>query len=273
MDELNPTERRIGEYFLSFPHALLRMPIADVASEIGTSQAAIVRFCKRLGFAGYKDIKSKIADELLAAAEPKEDESYSDIKLHDSLNAIVTKIAANHVLSIEETLKLLDISAFEKAVDLLSVANRVDAYGAGASGLVAQDMQQKLVRIGRFSYAFSDVHTQLTAAASLTDKDVMYLISYSGKTRDVMECLTAAKNCGAKVIAVTKVGSNPLAKNADIALQVCSSEISIRSSATSSRITQLTVNDMLFTCIASRHYDANQEILKRSRAFNAKRKL
>ena len=162
---------------------------------------------------------------------------------------------------------MLDIEEFEKAVDLLSRAHRVDVFGIGASGLVAQDLQQKLTRIGKFCLCYTDVHMQLTAAASLTEKDAAVFISYSGKTREVITCAEAVKDRKTKMIAITKFGQRPLAKIADIVLNVYSPEIAIRSGATSSRITQLAVIDMLFTNVASQPHDQLQEILQRSRTY------
>ena len=266
-DDFNTTEKKIAEYFIEKPDHILRLSITQLAGQIGTSQAAIVRFCKRLGYDGLKDIKTSLADDLLSAQENKEEESYSDIRISDPPNDIIEKVAANHILALEETIKVLDIEEFEKAVDLLSRAHRVDVFGIGASGLVAQDLQQKLTRIDKFCLCYTDVHMQLTAAASLTEKDAAVFISYSGKTREVITCAEAVKDRKTKMIAITKFGQRPLAKIADIVLNVYSPEIAIRSGATSSRITQLAVIDMLFTNVASQHHDQLQEILQRSRTY------
>lgn len=245
-----------------------------MAQQIGTSQAAIVRFCKRLGYDGLKDIKASVADNLLSAQEAREEEeSYSDIKISDSPGEIMEKVAANHILALEETLKILDVEEFHEAVALLSQARRIDVFGIGASGLVAQDMQQKLTRIGKFCFFYPDAHMQLTAAASLTQDDVAMFISYSGKTREVISCAEAAKDRKTKIIALTRFGPSPLSKISDVVLNVCSSEIAIRSGATSSRISQLAVIDMLFTNVAAQHYDQSQELLQRSRTYNEANKL
>jgi DNA-binding MurR/RpiR family transcriptional regulator len=176
----------------------------------------------------------------------------------------VDKVVLNHVRAIEETAKILDMKAFERAVDLLSRTKRIDIFGFGASGLIAQDMQQKFSRIGKDCSAYADVHLQLTAAASLTVDDAAVFISYSGKTKEIISCLRFVRSLGVTAIAITKYGSAPLSRMADIVLPVCSPEIAVRSGAMSSRITQLAIVDMLFISVAGRNYEESQAMLRRS---------
>jgi DNA-binding MurR/RpiR family transcriptional regulator len=272
-DNFNASERRIANYILAHSNGILNMSIARLAGMSGSSQAGIVRFCKKLGFDGLKDIKSALAHELIRLSPGKIDnENYSDIKPFDQSCKIVDKVVSNHVWALEETLKVLDLDAFQKAVDVLSSAKRVDIFGFGASGLVAQDMQQKFIRIGKYCLSCADVHLQLTAASSLTKHDAAVFISYSGKTKDIISCLRLVQTLGVKTIAITKYGSGRLGKMADIVLNVCSPEITVRSGAMSSRITQLAIVDMLFVSVAGKQHDHSQQLLRRSYEGVQKRK-
>jgi DNA-binding MurR/RpiR family transcriptional regulator len=265
IDDFNPTERKIAGYILDHTDDILKLPIARLAERCGSSQAAIVRFFKKLGFTGLKDIKNVLAHELIGSSKENFDnEGYSDIKVGDSPRDIISKVAENHIRAIEETVKILDIGAFGRAVEVLCRAKRVDIFGFGASGLVAQDLQQKFLRIGKYCLACTDVHLQFTAASSLTQNDAAMFISYSGKTKDIISCLRLVQKRGVSTIAVTKYGSTPLVKLADIVLTVCSPEIMLRSGAMSSRITQLAVIDMLFTNVAGQNFEKNQELLQYS---------
>jgi DNA-binding MurR/RpiR family transcriptional regulator len=273
LEDFNPTERKIAGYILEHTGDILKLSIAQLAEYTGSSQAAIVRFFKRLGFNGLKDIKKNLAHELVSSAKESFDaEGYSDVKAGDSPRNIISKVAENHIRAIEETVKILDINAFSRAAEILARAKRVDVFGYGASGLVAQDLQQKFVRIGKYCLAYTDVHLQFTAAASLTRNDAAVFISYSGKTKDIISCLRLVQKQGVPAVAITKYGPTPLAKLADIVLSVCSPEIMIRSGAMSSRITQLAVVDMLFTNVAGRNFKKNQELLRFSHDSVAEKK-
>jgi DNA-binding MurR/RpiR family transcriptional regulator len=263
--EFNAAEQRIASHIITNPNDIFTLSIGQLAKRSGSSEAGIVRFCKKLGFDGFKSIKSALAKELITSSKKKMgEESYSDIKNSDSSQEIIGKVVLNHVRAIEETANILDMAAFDRAVDLLFRAKRVDIFGFGASGLVAQDMQQKFIRIGKYCSAYADIHLQLTAAASLTGDDAAVFISYSGNTKDIISCLGFVRGLGVPTVAITKCGSGNLGRMADIALRVCSPEIAVRSGATSSRITQLALVDMLFISVAGRRYEEAQEMLRRS---------
>jgi DNA-binding MurR/RpiR family transcriptional regulator len=265
LDDFKGVERRIADYLLNNPNDILRLSITQIAEQTKSSSAGIVRFCQKIGFSGYKSIKSALAHDLIQSAQSSlEDGSYSDIAPSDSSRTIIDKVLGNHISAIEETSKILDAGAFEAAVSLLDQARRIDVFGFGASGLVAQDLQQKFTRIGKYSLAYSDVHLQFTAAASLTPADAAVFISYSGKTREIVSCLRFVKELGVPAVAITKFGANRVSLMADIVLQVCSPEIAVRSGAMSSRIIQLAVIDMLFLGVAGRHYEENQKLLRQT---------
>ncbi|NKF34207.1 MurR/RpiR family transcriptional regulator, partial [Pseudomonas sp. BGM005] len=82
------------------------------------------------------------------------------------LRQATAKIAALELLAIEETIAALDYDALARAVDAVDVADRIVLFGVGASGLVAADLGQKLLRIGRLAVVASDSH-EATAVAAL----------------------------------------------------------------------------------------------------------
>jgi DNA-binding MurR/RpiR family transcriptional regulator len=129
-------------------------------------------------------------------------------------------------------------------------ASRVDLYGFAASAFVALDLQQKLHRIRRVAFAWSDVHIALTSAALLGEGDVAIGISHTGTTVEVVEALEEAAKHGATTVAVTNFPRSPLARTADLVLTTAARETTYRSGAMASRIAQLTVIDCLFIGVA-----------------------
>ncbi len=137
---------------------------------------------------------------------------------------------------------------------------------------MAADFQQKLHRIGRVAYAWSDVHVALTSAALLHPGDVAIGISHTGTTREPIDTLVEARRRGATTVAVTNVPRSPIARFADHTLTTAARETTYRSGATSSRIAQLTVIDCIFVGVAQRDFDRTQEALQRTREAVATRR-
>jgi DNA-binding MurR/RpiR family transcriptional regulator len=132
----------------------------------------------------------------------------------------------------------------------------------GASGLVAQDLQQKLARIGRPGHAHGDSQSALTSAVLLGQGDVFLAVSHSGETRDVLEPLRRASGLGATTVVITNHPLSAAARLADFVLVSAGRETTFRPGAMASRISQLVVVDCLFVCVAQRTYDTSSRALR-----------
>lgn len=263
-DSLSNAEKKVADYFLNNMENVFNMPIAVLAQEAGVSKVAWVRFCKAIGFEGLKDLKKALFAQLHRKVDETIAAPFSDVREVLSTQALIDGIKRNSIQAIQDTAELLDPDALERAALSILKAKSVRIFGAGASGLVGEDLHSKLMRINKNTYFSTDHHTQLTYAANMTAQDVAVLISMSGKTRDILEMLSLARHCGTPTIALTKYSKTPLAMNADIVLSISAPEISMRSGAMSSRLAQLMVIDALFTAVAHMDYDAIAVNLEKS---------
>jgi DNA-binding MurR/RpiR family transcriptional regulator len=249
---MNRKEKELASYILHHSQNIAQMGIKQLAQESGSSTATISRFCKQFRFSGFTEFKVKLAAEL---AQLPSAAAYQDIIAGNPLSRIVEAMEANHVRSITDTTRMLDIKQLQKAINALQNARQIDLYGVATSGLVAQDLYQKLVRIGKHATAFSDPHMQLTSAANLTADDAVIGISYSGETTETVAALKCGKEQGAVTIAITKFGSSKLTALADICLFTSTLEEGMRRGDMASRIAQLHVVDLLFVGMLSEQFD------------------
>lgn len=143
-------------------------------------------------------------------------------------------------------------------------ARKIIFIGIGASAIVAQDFEHKLKRINKNCETIFDSHGQLIAATHLTSEDVLFAISYSGETKEIINALSVAKENKATIITMTQNKRNTVQGFGNYALYIVSYEADIRSSATASRIAQLTLIDILYTGIATLNYDKSVVALNRT---------
>ena len=153
---------------------------------------------------------------------------------------------------------------WKKIIHQINNARKITFIGIGASAIVAQDFEHKLKRINQNCETIFDSHGQLIAATHATSEDVVFAISYSGETKEIINALTVAKENQATIITMTQNKRNTIQSFADYALYVVSNEADIRSSATASRIAQLTLIDILYTGIATLNYDKSIIALNRT---------
>lgn len=267
LPSLPPAGRQLGEYIVANPAAVTAMTITEISTACGVSETSTVRFCRAIGFHGYAELRLALAAEMGRAQGSGHGGRVvgSDITPADDLSAVIEKISYADARAVEETAAQLDVAVLKRVIDALVAARRVDVYGVGASAFVAFDFQQKLHRIGRVAFAWSDVHIALTSAALLGKSDVAFAISHTGVTRDTIEALTEAGKHGATTIALTNFPLSPIAKVADLVLTTAARETTFRSGATASRLAQLTVVDCMFVGVAQRTYADTRTALEKTR--------
>ncbi|MFC8684510.1 MurR/RpiR family transcriptional regulator [Brevibacillus porteri] len=262
LDQLKPSERKVADYILAHPEDVVKLSVQKLAELSGVSEATIIRLARSLNMKGYQELKLRVAGDLTKQTAMG---SYQEIMMEGSVESIMQAVSWNNIQSIQDTLSVLSNEEVKKAVDVLSVARKIDVYGVGASAVIADDIRQKFSRINLWCEAYSDFHAQLTSAVTLTEKDVVIGISYSGQTEDIIQSLTEAKQQGATIITLTKFGPSPVAELANIRLFTSSVEKSIRSGAMASRIAQLNVIDILFITMISRMQEQVIPLLEKSR--------
>lgn len=252
LPKLPPSERKIAEYILKNPQDAISLTALELGKKSSTSGAAVIRLCKSLDLKGFQDLKLRIAGDL----QKTSDEGFRDIKPNEPLLSVVDKMVNNSIQAIRETAELINTEELEKAIDLLAHAKNIHFVGVGASAIIAEDAQQKFLRINKNAYAFADMHMAVTLLANAGEGDIVVGISYSGETREIVRVLELAREKNIKTISLTKYGSSPLGKLADVRLYSSATrEPTFRSGATSSRIGQLQIIDILFLCVASSNYE------------------
>jgi len=257
---LAPAAQRVARRVLDDPIGASGLTISRLAAAADTSETTVNRFCKALGLPGYPQLRLALAAETGGPA-PREQVG-ADIGPDDTLDDVVAKVAYADARTVEETALQLDTTVLAAVVQALAGAGRVDLYGVGASAFVAMDLQQKLHRIRRVCFAWSDTHVALTSAALLRPGDVAMDFSHTGTTSEVIEVLHQAGRKGATTVAITNFPGSPLAGVADYVLTTAVRETTYRSGAMASRIAQLTLVDCLFIGLAQRELDRTRSALE-----------
>lgn len=253
LPSLSPAEQRVARLVVADPGEAARHTITHLATQAGTSEATVIRFCRSVGMDGYPQLRIRLAAEAARRVEPPDNRIIGgDIPPGADVAQIIATIAFNDARAVEETAEQLDAAAAERVIDAINTAGRIEIYGAGASGFVAADFQQKLHRIGRSAYYWPDIHTALASVALLSKGDIAIGISHTGTTLDVIELLNLAREHGATTVAITNFPRSPITAVADHVLTTAARETTYRSGAMASRLAQLTVVDCIFVGVAAR---------------------
>ena len=255
---LRKSELKVADHVLLDPAAVMHSSMADLAHSVGISEPTIVRFCRAIGCSGFQDLKLKLAQSLAAGA------SFGQFAIHedDSVADYSLKIFDTTLHTLMEVREKLDPVELQRAVTLMSQAQRVEFYGFGASGSVAADAQHKFFRLQLSTAAYTDPHIQLMSAISLGAKDVVVAISQSGRTKALIQSVTLALEAGATVIGLAPQGT-PLSELCSIPIYVNVEEDQHAFTPVSSRIAHLLVIDVLAMGVARHRKELLKDHLKR----------
>lgn len=259
MSTLTPAEQSIAGVVLEMRHDTdSDIRLAHVAAVAGVSEATVVKFAKRLGLSGFRELREILLDYRSVVGS----ELHEELALSDDPETIVRKVFRTATQALTDTLAIFDYQAFERAAHVLAQADQRLIVGMGGSATIARDFEHKLLRIGIPSRAHDDTHLMAMTASLLDKDDVVIGISHSGATSSVIECLELAAAKGATTIALTNTTESKLAEMADIALISASQGSPITAENAASRIAQLNILDALFVRIAQHHNDHIQENLE-----------
>jgi RpiR family transcriptional regulator, carbohydrate utilization regulator len=210
---LPPAEARVAQLSLAQPHVFIQTAVADIAAQAGVSQPTVVRFCRSMGATGLRDFKLRLA----AGLQTKNFGSHPSVNLGDSIEALSAKVLDAGIKAIQSVGASIDLGVLAQVLRALKQARRVDFVGIGQSALVAQDAKQKFFRFGLHCEAYSDPALQVMSAAQLRAKDLLVLISASGRSPELFDAIKVARAVGAKVLSIGAPGS-PVDALADWAL-------------------------------------------------------
>jgi RpiR family carbohydrate utilization transcriptional regulator len=258
---LPPAEQRVAKLLLSDPRSFATLPVFELAERAHVSKPTVVRFCRSIGYDGLADFKLKLAGSVNEGV-PFVHRSVDD---DDKAGDIIVKVIDNAVAAMLRYRNAAASQSMERAIAALAETGRqadqgrrIEFYGVGNSGIVAQDAQHKFFRLGVTSAAVSDGHVQVMSATMLKRGDCAVVISNSGRSRDLLDVTDIARRKGATVIVITASGS-PLALDCrhgssthNILLAADHPEDADRYSPMVSRLLHLLIIDILSTGVALR---------------------
>ena len=261
LPSLAPAEQRVARLVLADPRAFASLPVRELAERSHVSKPTVVRFCRSMGYDGLADFKLKLAGSVSEGVPF----IHRSVDADDKTSDVLVKVVDNSVAAFLAYRNAASTSALEAAVNAIintwQQGKRIEFYGVGNSGIVAQDGQHKFFRLGVTSLATSDGHMQVMSATMLGAGDCAIVISNSGRTRDLMDATDIAQRNGATTIAITASGS-PLARAADIHLSADHPEGYDRYSPMVSRLLHLLILDVLASGVALRIGGPLQPVLQ-----------
>ena len=247
LTRMTPAEQKVARVVLDNPYRALRRSIAALAQDARVSEPTVIRFCRTLDCTGFQDFKLQLAQDLATGAHFSE----THVTRDESPTGLIAKVFDSGIASLIKVRDSLPAERIESAIDLLADADRIEFYGLGGSGIVAQDAQHKFFRLGVPVVAYSDPTIHSVSASLLSPGCVVVAISQSGDTQDLIASAELGIAAGASVISITAADS-PLSRVSTLCLPMNALQDEDFYAPIKSRMAHLAIVDVLAVGVALR---------------------
>ncbi|MGL4452984.1 MAG: MurR/RpiR family transcriptional regulator [Sarcina sp.] len=227
--------------------------ISEIARDVDIAEATITRFVKKLGFTGFQEFKLTLAKKV--STSKNKNIISSNLAKDEAIEETAKNLLENNKIVLDKTLEYLDLNLIVNIRELMLRSNKIIFFGIGNSALIAMDANYKFMRIGLNTNVANDNHTMLMMAALLKRNDLVFLISHSGETKEILEIAKLAKQNKAYVIALTSNKENSLKEIADIGISYLSLETKFETGSIMSKLAQTFLIELIYQEVIKEMYD------------------
>lgn len=232
-NQFTKTDWKIVQYIKKSTEKFLELSAQELAKEIGTSDASIIRFAQKVGYSGLNELKYTMQKEI--------DKSSSSIN-HSDYSTLLGDIK----MLLDSFFNLTNPSDIDHSRELMMKSKRIFIVGLNFNQNVAEIIAHKFMTIGLTVQALTNYDTLKLYQTLSLDSDLFITISLSGNHRQLSSILADFKKNGSSVLLVSNYEKSLCSPYANILLLVPKTDL-LRSSNTISReLLILVLFDMLF---------------------------
>lgn len=264
---LTDIELKIADYLVQTTDNLANKTLDGLASEIGVSNSSLHKFVKKIGYEGYQDFRVSIATN---QANPNIMDmnylpAFQTIQKGDTPEIIADKVLNANVYSLTNSLEHVKPDTLERILDIIRTSKSLNFFGIGGSSITAYDSFHTFLRSKYWCNYISDMHMQVSVAHKYSKDDCVFIFSHSGLSKETIQVARRLHEAGARIILLTGNANSPICEYAEETIFVVTEESIFRTEASMSRISYLTIMDILYVNTMYMDYDENYEAIKNIR--------
>lgn len=209
-DEFGENEKYVCHYLGSHYEDCASQTIEAFAGGCGVSKTLLVRFAKKLGLSGYRELKARIQIEL------REKES--------SVDGLLQTMTDSYHKMMDDLVRK-DLSGF---FEKLYRAERVFVYGSGSSQARAASEMKRIFLPVKEMIHLSGHDLRHALQKITTPGDLVIIISLSGESEAVVELAKVLRTNRVPAVSITRLKRNTLASLCEENLYINSIQLPVR---------------------------------------------
>lgn len=190
-NDFTQAERGIADFFLQNKE-MMDFSAKNMAKKLFTSEATLSRFAQKCGFDGYRQFIYRYREGL----QNEKNISVEGGTMH---------ILETYQELLNMSYALVDEKQIKKVSKMIAEKKRIFVYGKGSSGIAAEELRIRLMRLGIDIESITDSHIMTMSSALINEETLTLGITVSGKTNEVVRALKTAKSKGAATVIISSV--------------------------------------------------------------------
>lgn len=258
-EEMTKTERQVASYFLGHSNDFAFCTLDKIATTMDTSTTSVIRFCRRLGFAGYKTFQEALREDLKYQQPDLPD------KLQRTLHASagderLTRTVSRDIRCIQQTFCDIPYESLTEAVQLIANARRVYTFGMKESFALSHYAYTRFLTVRPDVYMLGGSNGEVESVLSLTEEDVCIVYLFHRYTKQTLQLLPILQKQGVKIIIVTSAPYDQLEQYATLLLPCCVDAGGIKNTA----VAPICLADYLCNAVAVQGGEKTLEYMQKS---------
>ncbi|GED70017.1 RpiR family transcriptional regulator [Brevibacillus reuszeri] len=225
--QLTKQQKKVAEHLLENPELFMNNTASSVGEQIGVSETTIIRFCYALEYSGFSQLQKEVFAEQLRNEKNALTHHQETAKRFKNNQHFFTEVVKESLGRIEGMLGTISETAFEKVLQSISKSKKVLTVGLRSSYAPAHWLAFSLRMLCEDAQVYNQNTDDIVQLSSRMDKQwVLIAFSFKRYSKETLDIVRLAKNKGAYIVAITDDVLAPVSQNADIVLQVPSTDSS-----------------------------------------------
>ncbi len=202
--QLTKSEQKIAAFLLSSYDQAVFLNAADLARELGVSEATIVRFARTVGYESFPQLRRALQHIYRVKTTPATRLQRKLADLKSGEGHILTKVAEMELQFLSEVPREIAPADFDRAVKLLLKGRRVFVFGSGPSRILADLVNIRFTRFGLSVVCMTESGRDLLdKLALLTRDDAVLAMGFHRVTGELVATIDYAHRVGCKTVLLT----------------------------------------------------------------------
>ncbi len=263
---LTQSERLIADYINEHLNDIKTITSHQLAMLTNTGQSTIIRFSQKLGYNSFREF---LAD--ISLVKQQELSDYDEIKVDESTYQTNHKVISQYRDILDITLNSNTDETIDNVAHLLWKAKKIIIFGVGSSNLFGEYLANQLIKLGITCLTSNSPHTIFSLIDQADPEEtVLFLLSESGETYDVVKAAEIAKNNHIPIVVMTRNTKNTLYIYADHILKTVAFAAKTRLNVTTMRCSQLYLIDIIYLNILKLDYQRFDQLIERAEVLSDK---